>query len=225
MPKKLVIAIDGPVGVGKGTLTVALAEKLGIPSVYTGGMYRALALACLQLDADIYDEKRVLEVLNQSSIKLETREYGTGVFLNDNEVSNEIFLPEISKIVHIVASYKSVRKEMVLRQQEIIKDRSVIIEGRDIATDVAPFSDLKIYLTATIEVRAKRRFEQFKEKGVNIGFDEVLEDLENRDKADIERETSPLKKVPDAWVLDTTDLSIEETVEIVLEKIKEKNLL
>lgn len=220
--KQLVIAIDGPVGVGKGTLTIALAKKLNVPSIYTGGMYRALALACLRAKIDIYDEAKVFGLLKKASIKLQTTKFGTRVFLDGKEVSNEIFLPEISRAVHIVAAYPSVRREMVTRQKKLIKGKSVVIEGRDIATDVAPGADLKIYLTASVEERAKRRFEQFKEKGVEISFEEVLRDLEERDKKDREREASPLTITPDAYVLDTTNLSIEETVEKVMGKLKEK---
>lgn len=223
--KPLQIAIDGPVGVGKGTLTVALTKQLNIPSIYTGGMYRALALDCLRKKIHIHNEKEVFKTFQKSSIELKLTKFGTRVFLNGEEVSNEIFLPEISRIVHIIASFPSVRKEMVLRQQKLIKGKSAIIEGRDIATDVAPNADLKIYLTASVEVRAKRRFKQFKEKGVKITFEEVLSDLQERDKRDTERQASPLTIVPDAYVLDTTDLTIKETVDKVLEILKKKELI
>lgn len=223
--KPLQIAIDGPVGVGKGTLTVALAKQLNIPSIYTGGMYRALALDCLRKKIHIYNEKEVFKTFQKSSIELKLTKFGTRVFLNGEEVSNEIFLPEISRIVHIIASFPSVRKEMVSRQQKLIEGKSAIIEGRDIATDVAPNADLKIYLTASIEIRAKRRFKQFKEKGVKITFEEALSDLQERDKRDTERQASPLTIVPDAYFLDTTDLTIKETVDKVLEILKKKELI
>ena len=225
MKKNFSIAIDGPVGVGKGTLAVALAKKLNALYVYTGGMYRALAFACLKEKVDLHNEEKVLDVLSRSSIELKVDEIGTRVYLNGKEVSSEIFLPEVSNAVPIVAAFEKIRKKMVLEQKKIAQESDrVVIEGRDIATDVAPHADLKIYLTADIRVRTERRYKQLVRRGIKTTFKEVLGETEKRDKMDMERETSPLIVPKDAYVLDTTDLNIPQTVEKIMEKLKEKGI-
>lgn len=225
MKKKLVIAIDGPVGSGKGTLAVALAKRLGAFYVYTGGMYRALAYACLKQNVNVYDEAKVLEVLQKISLVLQAKEYGTVISINGREIFDEMFLPEVTKIVPIVAAMPAVRREMVARQQKVMEGKSVVVEGRDSATDVAPRADLKIYLTANINTRAKRRVRQLKKRDLDVSFAEVLEQIRERDRQDTERKASPLTRTPDAYIIDTTDLTIEETVEQVIAKLKEKKLI
>jgi len=225
-PRPLQIAIDGPVGSGKGTLAVALAKELHAIHIYTGGMYRALALAVKRRGVDINDENAVFEVLQQSDIdlRIEGDSPLTRVFLNGEDVSNEIFFPEVSNSTPVVAAYKSVRHEMVNRQQAIARGRRGIIEGRDIATHVIPDADLKVYLTATVEERARRRFEQLKEKHVNISYDEVKKDVVERDEADSNREHAPLAVQNDAFVVDTTTDTIEDTVRKVKEELVRRKL-
>lgn len=225
MSKKFVIAIDGPVGVGKGTLAIALAKKLNAVHIYTGGMYRALALACLEQNVDLHDEKKVLQLLQKSNIELEISPNGTRVFLNGEEVTSEIFTPKVSNVTPIIAAFASVRREMVLRQKKLIKGQSVVIEGRDIATDVSPNADFKVYLTAALSVRARRRFEQFARKDVDITYDDVVRETRERDRMDTRRKASPLTITPDSYILDTTDLTVEETVEKVMKKLEETNIL
>lgn len=224
MDKKILqIAIDGPVGVGKGTLGMELAKRLNATYIYTGGMYRALALACLQNNIDIHSEEKVLEVLYK--VSTEFKSIGGGrTYLNGEDVSDEIFLPEVSKTTPIIAALPSVRREMVERQQKMTEDRNVVVEGRDIATDVLPGAVLKIYLTADINTRAKRRLAQLREVGIETTFEEVLQEIQERDRRDKERQASPLTTVPDAYVLDTTNLTIEETVEKAMEKLREKGI-
>lgn len=225
MKRNFSIAIDGPVGVGKGTLAVALAKRLNALYVYTGGMYRALALASLREKIDLTNEKAVFDVLIRNKIELKITDYGTRVYLNNKEISDEIFSTEVSNATPIVAAYSKVRKEMVRQQREIAEGRSVVIEGRDSATDVIPNADLKIFLTASLEIRAKRRLKQLLAKGVRTTVEEVIKSTQRRDKLDMEREASPLIIVKDAYVLDTTNLTIQETVDRVMEKLKEKNIL
>ncbi len=222
---KLVIARDGPVGVGKGTLAVRLAKKLGAEYLYTGGMYRALALACLMKKVNIDSEKEVFDLLEKIVIEVIDTDFETRVFVEGKEVTDEIFSFEVNAKVPIVAAYPSVRKEMVERQKKMAEGKHIIIEGRDAATDIAPYADLKIYLTADIHVRAERRVKQLQKRGVNVPVEHILGEIEKRDKADMEREASPLKIVPDAFVIDTTNLSIDETVEKVMERLREKSLL
>ncbi|MEK7451206.1 MAG: (d)CMP kinase [Patescibacteria group bacterium] len=233
MKKNFVIAIDGPVGSGKGTLAVALARKLNALYVYTGAMYRELALACLRQKTNIKDEEEVLEVLNKSSIYFKPATEGIKAFLNGEDVSDEIFKPYVSKTVSIVAAFPKVRKEMVLRQRKIAQEamqrgESVVMEGRDIATDVLPDADMKIYLTADINIRAKRRLKQFEDRGIKTNFEDVLRDLKERDNKDIQRSASPLRMVEDATAVDTTDDTIEQTVrkiEVLMAEQKEKGLI
>lgn len=225
MKKKLVIAIDGPVGSGKGTLAVSLAKRLKAFYMYTGGMYRALAYACLKQNVNVYDEAQVLEVLQKISLVLRVKDYGTVVSINGREIFDEMFLPEVTKATPIVAAMPAVRREMVARQKKEMEGKSVVVEGRDSATDIAPHANLKIYLTADINTRAKRRVEQLKKRNLTVFFAEVLERVRERDRQDTERKASPLIRTPDAYAIDTTDLTIEETVEKVIAKLKERNLI
>ena len=228
--KTISIALDGPVGSGKGTLAVALSKRLSAFYVYTGAMYRELALACLRGKININNEEAVLKILNNISIELKNTDYGVRAFLDGLEVSDEIFKPNISKTVPIVAAFPRVRKEMVLRQQKTAKDaigkgKSVVMEGRDIATDVLHGADIKIYLTADINIRAQRRLNQLADRGIKTSFDEVLKDIEERDRQDTQRSASPLRIVEDAVVIDTTNDTIDQTVDKVIEKLKEKKLI
>lgn len=225
MHKKFTIAIDGPVGSGKGTLGIALAQKLNALYFYTGGMYRALTLACLRRKIDLRDEKKVLEVLKTTDINLDVSTLGTMVFLGEELVNDQLFLPEVSSATPIIAAMPKVRKEMVKRQKKLVEGQSAVIEGRDIATDVAPYADLKIFLTADLEARAKRRYKQLLEKGIKKTFEEVLADTRERDKQDSERVVSPLVPRKDAFMMDTTDDTVEETVEKVMKKMKEIGLV
>lgn len=231
--KAISIAIDGPVGAGKGTLAIALAKKINGLYVYTGAMYRELALACLREKTDIRDEERVLEALNRISIDFRPTGEGAKAFLDGEDVSDEIFKPYVSKTVPVIAAFPKIRKEMVLRQRKIAEDaiengKSVVMEGRDITTDVIPNADMKIYLTADINIRAQRRLKQLEERGIKTSFDEVLKDIAGRDWQDTQRSASPLRIAENAIVIDTTDDSIEQTtekVEIAMAKLKEKKLI
>lgn len=224
-----VVAIDGPVGSGKGTLAQALTERLNALYIYTGGMYRELALACLRENIDFHSEEKVLEVLKKVNIELRLVGNKIKAFLNNEDVSGEIFQPKVTRITPIVAAFSSVRREMVQRQRKLAEEkikegRNIVMEGRDIATSVLPDADLKIYLTADINTRAKRRLAQFKERSVDITFEEAIRDIQERDKKDSERQASPLSIAQDAFVVDTTNDTILETVEKVMSKIREKEL-
>lgn len=230
MNKPIKIAIDGPVGSGKGTLAIALAKKLNALYVYTGAMYRELGLACLREKIDTKDENKTTEILNSISIEFKQMEEGIKAFLNGEDVSEEIFKPHVSKIASEIAAFPKVRREMVIRQRKIAEEaidsgKSVVMEGRDITTDVIPNADMKIYLTADITTRAKRRFTQFENRGIKMQFEDVLKDLQERDRQDTQRTASPLRVVEDAVVIDTTDDTIAQTVDKVIKKLKEKKLI
>jgi len=226
MKKKFIIAIDGPVGVGKGTLAVGLAKKFGAYYINTGAMYRALTLLCLRKKIDIKNEEEILRNFENSTIKLEIdNNNNQKIFLDGEDISREIFLPEVTSTVAFISPFLSVRKEMVRRQRELLsKADRVVMEGRDITTEVVPNADLKIFLTADLDVRTKRRLRQLIKNGIGLTFEEVLTETEERDRRDTLRRTSPLTIAEDAYVLDTTALSIEETVGKVIEKMKEKGI-
>ncbi|MDO8639875.1 MAG: (d)CMP kinase [bacterium] len=223
--KVLHIAVDGPGGSGKGTLCVELAKKLKILYIYTGGMYRALALASLRAGINVNNNEEVQKLFKNSSIELKSMDSDTRVFLDGEDVSDEIFLPKVALVVPVIAAFPEIRKEMVKRQKELIKGKNAVIEGRDITTVIAPDADLKIYLTADVKIRAKRRHEQFLKRGINKSFEDVLTDTQERDKKDTEREASPLSVAKDAVIIDTTNDSIENTVEKVMNILKKRDLV
>ncbi len=230
MKKTISIAIDGPVGSGKGTLAVALSNKLDALYVYTGAMYRELALACQRENINIKNEDQVLKILNKISIELQPTSKGIKAFLDGEDVSDKIFGPEITKLTPVIAALPNVRKEMVLKQRKMADKalqvgKNVVMEGRDISTNVIPNADVKIYLTADIRARAQRRLKQFENKGIKINFNDVLKDLEERDRQDTQRSASPLRVVDDAVVIDTTEDTVDETVDKVLVELKNRNLI
>lgn len=226
MKNSFKIAIDGPVGVGKGTLAAALSKEFGALYINTGAMYRALTLKCLRENIDIHNDRKVVEALLGIKIDLNVDELANQqVLLNGEDVSSEIFMPQVSSAVAVISAYKDVRKEMVRRQKEMVSEcDKVIIEGRDIATEVASNAQLKIYLTAGIKERVQRRYKQIKEKGINMTLETVMSETEKRDKMDMERQASPLVIAKGAFVLDTTNLTVPETVKKVEAKMKEKGL-
>lgn len=225
MNKQITIAIDGPVGSGKGTLSVALSKRLGILYLYTGGMYRGLTLACLQAGINLQDEEAVLGVLAQCDLHLKVSSGETVIYLGKTDITESIVRPEVSNVTPIVAAHPKVREEMVRRQKEIVQGQSAVIEGRDIATVVAPNADVKIYLTASLEERAKRRLAQFKERNIQKNFEEVLADTTERDRKDSSRDTSPLEHVEGAVEVDTTSDTIDQTVDKVMYLLKERKLV
>lgn len=226
MKNNLQIAIDGPVASGKGTLAVALAKRLDAIHVYSGGMYRSLALACFRRGIDIHNPDQVLNLLKGLEIVMRTGENSqTHILLNGEDVTNEIFYPEISNITPIVSAYREVREVMVEKQKALALGKRVIMEGRDITTVVLPDADLKIFLTADIDIRTQRRLSQLSEKGSDITFDTVKKDIAERDARDSQREVSPLQESEDAFIVDTSHDTIDETVEKVILELNRRNLI
>ncbi len=226
--KNLKIAIDGPVGAGKSAGAHFLAQTLGALYVYTGAMYRAVALLGLQYGLNLEEEEPLTKVLAKSRIKLsQPSKKGRfcDVYLNGKDVTDELFTPRLHWGSSQVAVFPKVRRHLVKLQKQIASNQAVVMEGRDITTVVLPDADLKIYLTATLEVRARRRFKDLQKAGEKITFAQVVKDVEKRDKNDSTRETDPLQIAKDAWILDTSNLTLKEEVDLIVAKLKEMNLV
>jgi len=229
MSVPLQIAIDGPVASGKGDIAGRLAKELHLTYIYTGAMYRMLALACIEEGFSTKDEVSVLSVLRKASISL-APPTSSGIhpfvaILNGKDVTERIFKQDVATGSSDVGIIPKVRQWMVARQQEMANGKSVVMEGRDIGLRVLPNAQLKIYLTATLDERASRRWLQFKEKGIMKTRDEVLADTKLRDNQDTTRPTDPLQKLPDAWELDTTGMTQEDVVGRIKEELTRRKLL
>ncbi|MBU2632573.1 d(CMP) kinase [Patescibacteria group bacterium] len=247
MKKSFTIAIDGPVAAGKGTIAPELAKKIGGFYLYTGGTYRALALMTIEekIDADSMEE--VIHLIQRANIGLE----GKRVFLNGKDVTERIKEQDVASVVPTISSYKDVREAMTEKQRKIASDvalrgqstnfehkdngvrlprqKAVVAEGRDVATVLFPDAEFKLFLTASTEVRARRRLEQFNALGYeNIAFEEVLDQIVKRDAKDVGRSNDPLIKEPEKhgyFVLDNSSLTEEETIEVIIKELQRRGLL
>ena len=213
----MVIAIDGPAGSGKGTVTELLAKELNFTKIDTGAMYRAITWEVIQKKVSLEDIEKIKEILCDSKIEFQKE----SVFLNQREITNEIRTKEVSNLVSQVSHIPEVRNAMVELQRKMGKNANVIMEGRDIGTNVFPNAEVKIYLDASPEERARRRYEQNLEKGISTTYEEVLENVKFRDHNDKTSNVGPLRIAEDAVIVDSTDLTIEEVVETI-KKIVEK---
>ncbi|HHU30660.1 MAG: (d)CMP kinase [Bacillota bacterium] len=212
------IAIDGPAGAGKSTVARAVAKKLGLAYLDTGAMYRAVTLAALREKVDLYDNK-VLESLTAGLvIDIKNAEDGQNIiYLNGEDVTAAIRLPEVSRHVSIVARCAEVREILVQKQKEIGWRGNIVMDGRDIGTNVMPDAEYKIFLTASLEERARRRMFELREKGEHIELEQMIKEIEARDKIDTERECSPLRQADDAILVDTTNMTIAEVVDKIVD--------
>lgn len=217
-----VVAIDGPAGTGKGTITKLVSEELGLINIDTGAMYRCVALNALENNIKDTESEKVEEMLKTIDMKFVMNDKKVIVLLNSKDVSKEIREQRINECVAKFAALKCVRDKLTKLQQEMGKEGNIIMEGRDIGTTVFPNADVKIYLDCSVEERANRRYKQEIEKGTKITYEEVLESIKQRHLLETQREISPLRKAEDAVLVDTTNLTIPEVKEKVLEIIKEK---
>ena len=223
----MIVAIDGPAGSGKGTVTKEIAKRMGLINLDTGATYRCVALASLKHGIKLEEEDKIVSLIDDLDIEFKyDKDDFIRVFLNGEEVTSEIRSFEVNKIVSPISSIVRVRLKMVDLQRKMAEGKDVIMEGRDIGTYVFPNADVKIYLDADVEERAKRRFKENKEKGLDVTFEEVLENIKKRDENDEHKEIGSLKIAEDAVIVDSTKLSIDEMADavekIILEKTGEK---
>ncbi|MGL6016136.1 MAG: (d)CMP kinase [Selenomonadaceae bacterium] len=211
----LVIAIDGPAGAGKSTVAQLAAKKLGYTYIDTGAMYRAVAWKVLQQPATVTAE-RIVDAVKDIEVVLQYKAERTTVTVDGEDVTEAIRTPEVTAIVSQVASLGPVREKMVDLQRIMAKRGAVVMDGRDIATNVLPDADVKIFLTASIEERAQRRWKELRAKGYDIDLEQLKQEIAARDKADSERAISPLVQAPEAQLLDTTGMTIEQVVNSIL---------
>ena len=214
-----VVAIDGPAGSGKGTVTKLVGEKLGLVNIDTGATYRCVTLAAINRGYKLEEEKKIVNLLDEIDIEFKKTENEEKVFLNGKDVTKEIRSKEVNEMVSQVSHIPEVRENMANFQRKIAEGKNVIMEGRDIGTNVFPNADVKIYLDATPEERAKRRMKQNKENGIEISYEEVLENIKFRDHNDKTSSVAPLKQAEDAIYIDSSNLSIEEVTEKIIEII------
>lgn len=217
-----IVAIDGPAGSGKGTITKLVGEELGLINIDTGATYRCVALETLNRNIQIEQKEEIVKILDEINIEFKQVENEKRVYLNGLDVTSKIRSKEVSQIVSQVSGIIEVRLKMVDLQRRLAEGKNVIMEGRDIGTYVFPNANVKIYLDATAEERATRRYKQNQEAGIKMDYNEILQNIKMRDKNDMEKEMGALKQADDAIYLDSTNLSIEEVKNKIVEIIKAK---
>ena len=218
------IAIDGPAGAGKSTIAKIVAKELGYIYVDTGAMYRTMALACYRAGIKADQKEEVIEKCKSVDVSLGYENGTQKVYLNGEDVSIEIRQEVIGNMTSAIAVYGPVREILVKMQQELAAKNNVVMDGRDIGTSVLPNAQLKIFLTASVQVRAKRRYDEFVEKGECCDLAEIEKDISERDYRDMHREIAPLKAAEDAVMLDSSELNIDEVVEAIYEYAKKAGL-
>ena len=215
------VAIDGPAASGKSTTARMVAERLQFLYIDTGAMYRALTVAAMRAGIDPHDEKAIALLARETLIELVQSAGGVRTILNGEDVSADIRLPEVTRVISIISAHPGIRKIMVEKQRLLAHRDNVVMEGRDIGTNVLPDAEVKVFMVASIEQRAERRFRELSAKGLKVDLAEIAREIKMRDDLDSTREASPLKPAADAVHLDTSKLSIEQQVEKVLQLVKD----
>lgn len=222
LTRKLIIAIDGPSGAGKSTLSKVLARRTGYTNIDTGAMYRSVALLAYREQIDLDDEQALGQLCERLSIEFIREQEQERVFVNGEDVSQQIRTPEVSLLTSKVAAQPVVREAMVRLQRQMGEQGGVVLEGRDIGTVVFPNADVKFFLSATAEERGRRRYEELRAKGIDVDLQQTIAEVEERDAADSAREHAPLKRAEDAIDIDSTRMSIEEVLDLMLQVIAER---
>ncbi len=221
MKKRIVIAIDGPSSAGKGTVAKIVAQKLGFSYLDTGAMYRCVALTLKNNEVDINDDTKISEILNNTKIRLSSdNNKSLKVELNGKDVSKEIRTPEISRLSSDIATKISVRSFLTKLQREFAQNSNIVAEGRDMGTQVFPDANVKFFIDASVEVRTNRRYLQLQQAGIKTDIENLRKDIQNRDYQDKNREIAPLHPAINAVIIDTTNLEIDQVVDIILKRTK-----
>ena len=216
------IALDGPAGAGKSTIAKIIAQRLGLPYLDTGAMYRAMALCALSEGVSLTDAEKVDELLNRTDIRVVYESDGQHVLVNGQDVTGRLREEEIGKGASLISKLRCVRDKLAGMQRDIAHETHAVLDGREIGTFVIPETPYKFYITATAEERALRRVRQLEEKGEKPDYELILKDIEARDYQDSHRDYAPLKQAEDAVLIDTTHMTIDEAVEAVLKVLEAK---
>lgn len=216
----MIIAIDGPAGSGKSTVARKLAKRLGFKYLDTGAMYRALTWKAMQKDINLKDENALCQLMDQTSIEFQSKDENLHVFVDGVNVTEEIRSPSVTKNVHYISDTPGIRHRMVKLQQKLASEGNTVAEGRDMGTIVFPQAEKKFFLDAEIEERARRRYGEFKPSNNKVSYDDVIKDMEIRDRRDTTRNNSPLIKSNDAIYINTTKLTIEDVLNLMLKEIE-----
>ena len=217
-----IVAIDGPAGTGKGTITKILSKEMGLVNIDTGATYRCLALATLRANISLEEKEKIIELADNITIEIAGTNEEPVFLLNGEDVSKEIRSAEVTAIVSQISMITEVRIKLVELQRKMAENKNVVMDGRDIGTYVFPNADVKIYLDAGVETRAQRRFEENKLKGISMSYEDVLANIEMRDRQDKNKEIGSLKVADGATVIDTTNLTIQEVASKIKEIVKSK---
>lgn len=216
------IALDGPAGAGKSTIAKEIARRLQFVYIDTGAMYRTLALACLMQEIPVSDEERICDAAEHADLDIQYIDGVQHMLLNGEDVSDLIRTEQVSKAASDTSKYQRVRTRLVALQQQLAQRYDVVMDGRDIGTVVLPHADLKVFLTASVDVRAERRYKEYQQKGIACDLDAIREDIRQRDYNDTHRKNSPLMKADDAVEVDTSCMSIDEVTEEVIRLYRER---
>ena len=216
------IALDGPAGAGKSTIAKEIAQRLQFVYIDTGAMYRTLALACLMQEIPVSDEERICDAAEHADLDIQYIDGVQHMLLNGEDVSDLIRTEQVSKAASDTSKYQRVRTRLVALQQQLAQRYDVVMDGRDIGTVVLPHADLKVFLTASVDVRAERRYKEYQQKGIACDLDAIREDIRQRDYNDTHRKNSPLMKADDAVEVDTSCMSIDEVTEEVIRLYRER---
>lgn len=216
------VAIDGPAGAGKSTIAKLVAKEMGFIYVDTGALYRAIALYILRQDIAAEDESSIAGIMDDIAVEIKYVEGTQQVWLNGKDVTGLIRSEDVGNMASASSVYRCVRDKLLSLQQELAAREDVIMDGRDIGTCVLPDAQAKIYLTASVETRAKRRYQELQEKGITCDLQEIMKDISERDYRDMHREIAPLKQAEDAVLVDTSDMTINEVVSVIIKICKER---
>ena len=211
------VAIDGPAGAGKSTIAKLVAKEKGYIYVDTGAMYRGLAIHFLDKGVQPQETEKVIEACKDAEVTIAYEDAVQHVYLNGKDISSRLRNEEVGNMASVTSAIPEVRKKLLELQQNLAKTQNVIMDGRDIGTCVLPHADVKVYLTASVETRAKRRYQELQEKGEDCNLEEIAHDIEERDRRDMTREIAPLKQAEDAVLVDSSDMTIAEVVKTIVD--------